>query len=72
MARQGHQLQSDSNEILCELCKISGKPGSDAAGKGLADDWKHVGQVLDRFFFIIFMMIQLILIFITFGLIPWD
>ena len=61
-------MHAENHEILCEICKITGRPHSDIAVEGLRDEWKHVAQVWDRFFFVVFCVVQLSLFFITFGI----
>ena len=70
-AGQGIQLQAENNETLRELRKIADMLKSHVADNELQGEWKHVGQILDRFFFVIFIVIKLSLMFVCLGLLIW-
>ena len=59
------ELVDESSGILNEVCKITDKMESHFAGENLREEWKIVGRVLDRFCFVIFMTIQMILFIIA-------
>ena len=59
------ELVDESSGILNEVCKITDKMESHFAGENLREEWKIVGRVLDRFCFVIFMTMQMILFIIA-------
>ena len=65
----GQEMQAENSVIQCETCKITGAANRHDVVEDLREEWKQVGQVLDCLFFIAFIMIQLILIIITFGMV---
>ena len=59
------ELVDESSGILNEVCKLTDKMESHFAGENLREEWKIVGRVLDRFCFVIFMTMQMILFIIA-------
>ena len=63
--------QSIENEaIVGELRKITDRLDSHDADDELRKEWRNVGHALDRFFFLVFIVIQLSLTLVTFGRLP--
>ena len=65
----GQEMQAANNVIQCETCKRTGAANRHDAVEYLREEWKQVGRVLDCLFFIVFIVIQLILIIFTFGMV---
>ena len=64
------QQSIENDAILSELRKITERLDSHGVDEKLREEWRNVGQALDRFFFLVFIIIQLSLTLVTFGRLP--
>ena len=61
----------DNDGILKEMCKITNEMANRAEDETMQEEWQIVAWVMDRFFFILFVILQVSLVIATFGAIPW-
>ena len=62
-----NQRTVENDTILSELRKIRDKLDTHGADEKLREEWRNVGRVFDRFFFLVFITTQLSLTIVTFG-----
>ena len=60
----------ENDGILKEVCKITGEMANRSEDETLQEEWQIVARMMDRFFFILFVIIQVSLVIATFGAIP--
>ena len=68
----GKQRQAEDNNITPEPRQITSGMDRRVSGEVMQEEWKRVGQILDRSFFFIFIAIELCLIFTNFGIMLLD
>ena len=64
------QQSIENDAIMSELRKITERLDSHGVDEKLREEWRNVGQALDRFFFLLFITIQLSLTLVTVGRLP--
>ena len=56
--------------ILKEVCKITDEMANRAEDESMQEEWQIVARMMDRFFFVLFVIIHVSLVIATFGAIP--
>ena len=60
----------ENDGILKEVCKITDEMAIRAQEETTQEEWQIVARVMDRFFFLLFVILQVSLVIATFGVIP--
>ena len=60
----------DASDLLSEMRVLSNKVKSDDEESVLLDEWKAIANTFDKFFFWLFMIAQIVMVLVCFGIIP--
>ena len=61
----------ETSDMLKEIRVLSKKVKCDEEDGAMLDEWKAIADGLDKFFFILFMILQVVMALICFGIVPF-